>query len=231
MRHRAPRSFLARIPLPDPARRRVLAGAALAVTAALTGVGVAVQHDDPAPSAARTPVTAQLGTPSSGTPSTLTNAPSKAVSRGGDRTPRPSATPLPSPTSTSPAAEETTSALPLVTRTPKVGVPTVSKKPTPSAPKPSASPSAPSPADQSAPDTAASTSAVGGGSWTVAVSADEPASYECSLDGGSYQSCGGSTTFSDLENGWHSLTARATDQAGNTDPSPAELSAKVTGSH
>jgi hypothetical protein len=72
---------------------------------------------------------------------------------------------------------------------------------------------------------------VGGRSWTVAVSADEPASFVCSLDGGSYQPCGATTTFSDLDSGWHTLTVRATDQAGNTDPSPAQLSVKVTGSH
>jgi large repetitive protein len=217
MRHRAPRSFLSRIPVPDPARRRVVAAAVLAMTAALTGVGVAVQRGDPEPSAAGTPIRADLGTPSSATPPTLTDSPSKAVSRGGDRKPvkvEPSASPVPSPTESA-----TTSALPEPTETPDVGTATAaSKAPTSSAP---------SPVDEAAPDTSASTSAVDSDSWTVAVSSDEPASYECSLDGGSYQACSSSTTFSDLDRGRHSLTARATDEAGNTDPSPAELTTTV----
>ena len=74
------------------------------------------------------------------------------------------------------------------------------------------------------------TSAVDGDSWTVALSSDEPASYECSLDGGSYRGCGSTTTFSGLDHGRHSLTARATDGAGNTDPSPAQITTTVNGS-
>jgi hypothetical protein len=140
---------------------------------------------------------------------------------------------LPSPTP-SELGTASSSALPEVTRTPKVGVPTASKAPAPSAPSssaPSSGGSSPAPpADGSAPDTSASTSAVDGDSWTVALSADEPASYECSLDGGSYQACGSSTTFSGLDHGRHSLAARATDDAGNTDPSPAQLTTTVNGS-
>ena len=229
MRHRASRSIFTRLHLPhlgmhlpEPGRRRVVAAAVLTLTAGLTGVGVAVQKGDPAPSAADAPVTADLGTPSDAAPPSVTHEPSNRVSRGGDRTPPP-----PSPTtSTSPTPTETSSALPELTATPEVGTATLSKAPqTPSASAPSAS--APAPADETAPDTSASTTSVDGDSWTVAVSADEPASYECSLDGGSYRSCGGSTTFSNLDHGRHSLTARATDDAGNTDPTPAELTTTV----
>jgi hypothetical protein len=59
------------------------------------------------------------------------------------------------------------------------------------------------------------------------VSADEPATYQCSLDGGSFEACGASTTFSGLDRGRHRLTVRAVDGAGNTDPTPAELGTTV----
>lgn len=236
MRHRASRSFLphlSRLPrlrVPSAGRRRVVAAAALAVTAALTGVGVAVQGGDAEPSAADAPVTVDIGTPAASDPSGATTwTPSKAVSRGGDRREE-STTPLPStsgPSATDPGpSTASTTALPRVSATPTVG-PTggsasASKAPTTSAP---------SPADEAAPETTASTSAVSGDSWTVAVSADEPASYECSLDGGAFESCGSSTTFSGLDRGRHSLTARAIDASGNTDPSPAELTTQVNGSN
>jgi hypothetical protein len=203
----------------------VVAAAALTITAALTGMGVAVQRDDAEPSAAGTPITADLGTPSSATPPTLTDSPSKAVSRGGERTPA-KAEPSPSPVA-DPTEPATTTALPEPTATPDVGTATVSKAPTSKAP----TSSGPSPVDENAPDTTASTRTVDSDSWTVAVSADEPASYECSLDGGSYQACSSTTTFNDLERGRHTLTTRATDDAGNTDPTPAELTTTVNGAH
>lgn len=238
MRHRASRSIFTRLHLPslhlsalarlmpEPGRRRVVAAAVLAVSAALTGV--AVQGGDPEPSAADGPVSAGLGTPSLAAPPSVTHEPSHPVSRGGDRTPQVSPT-----TSTSPTQSETSSALPELTATPDVGTATATKlpkAPSPSAPSSSApSGSAPAPADETAPDTSASTTAVDGDSWTVAVSADEPASFECSLDGGSYQACGGTTTYSNLAHGRHRLTARATDEAGNTDASPAQLTTTVNG--
>jgi large repetitive protein len=233
MRHRASRSFLpplSRLPrlrVPGPGRRRVVAAGVLAVTAALTGVGVAVQGGEAEPSAADAPVTVDLGTPAASDPSGATWTPSKAVSRGGDRRPHESTTPLPSTSAPSPTvpspSEALATALPRVSRTPTAG-PTggsASKVPTPSAP---------SPVDEAAPETTASTSAVSADSWTVAVSADEPATYQCSLDGGSFEACGAITTFSGLDRGRHSLTARAIDGAGNTDPSPVEITTQVNGS-
>ena len=236
MRHRASRSFLpdlSRLPrlrVPGPGRRRVVAAAALAVTAALTGVGFAVQGGDARPSAADAPVTVDLGTPTASDPSGATWTPSKAVSRGGDRRPEESTTPLPSTSAPSPTGPSPSEAL--ATSLPRVsGTPTVGPTGGPVSASKASTPSVPSPVDDAAPDTSASTSAVSGDSWTVAFSADEPATYQCSLDGGSFEACGAITTFSGLDRGRHSLTARAIDVAGNTDPSPVEITTQVNGSN
>jgi hypothetical protein len=63
----------------------------------------------------------------------------------------------------------------------------------------------------------------------LALAADEPASFTCSLDGGAYQPCAETATFPDLDGGKHTLAARATDEAGNTDPTPVLLTTTVTG--
>ncbi|HEX7255584.1 MAG TPA: DNRLRE domain-containing protein, partial [Gaiellaceae bacterium] len=53
-------------------------------------------------------------------------------------------------------------------------------------------------------------------------SSDEPGStFACSLDGSAFQACGSGATYTDLEPGTHSFHVRATDAAGNTDPTPA----------
>lgn len=52
-------------------------------------------------------------------------------------------------------------------------------------------------------------------------SADEAASFTCSLDGAAYSSCDSPTLYSNLDPGWHTFSVRATDSAGNVDPSPA----------
>jgi hypothetical protein len=59
--------------------------------------------------------------------------------------------------------------------------------------------------------------------------ADEPATFECSLDGGSFESCVSPMRYDDLNAGWHTFAVRATDLAGNVDPSPAEARWHVTG--
>jgi hypothetical protein len=53
-------------------------------------------------------------------------------------------------------------------------------------------------------------------------SANEPATFACSLDGAAYAPCDSPLRFLDLAAGWHTLAVRATDTAGNTDPTPAE---------
>lgn len=51
--------------------------------------------------------------------------------------------------------------------------------------------------------------------------ASESASYECSLDGAPFTPCDSPSSFSNLHPGWHVFAVRATDAAGNVDPSPA----------
>jgi len=54
------------------------------------------------------------------------------------------------------------------------------------------------------------------------LSANEEASFTCSLDGAAYSSCESPMRYTDLDPGWHTFAARAVDTAGNTDPTPAE---------
>ena len=56
------------------------------------------------------------------------------------------------------------------------------------------------------------------------IAADEPASLECKLDGGSFTPCVSPVVYSNLGEGLHALHARATDAAGNVDPTPAQHS-------
>ena len=53
------------------------------------------------------------------------------------------------------------------------------------------------------------------------------ASFECSLDGGPYATCGSPATFSGLGEGRHTFAARAIDAAGNVDASPARRAFRV----
>ena len=46
-------------------------------------------------------------------------------------------------------------------------------------------------------------------------------SFECKLDSGSFETCTTPKSYSGLSQGPHTVEVRATDQAGNTDPSPA----------
>ncbi len=58
-------------------------------------------------------------------------------------------------------------------------------------------------------------------SATFQLAAEAGATFECSLDGGAWLSCPASTTYPDLGDGAHTFAARATDDVGNTDASPA----------
>ena len=53
-------------------------------------------------------------------------------------------------------------------------------------------------------------------------SANEGASFTCSLDGAAFAPCASPSVYSDLQPGWHTFAVQAVDAAGNTDPSPAE---------
>jgi predicted NUDIX family NTP pyrophosphohydrolase len=52
-------------------------------------------------------------------------------------------------------------------------------------------------------------------------SSEAGSSLECKVDSGSYSACGSSKTTSHLADGSHSLSVRASDPAGNADPTPA----------
>ena len=52
-------------------------------------------------------------------------------------------------------------------------------------------------------------------------SADEPADFECSLDGGAWQACTSPMDYPAVGGGAHDFAVRATDLAGNVDPTPA----------
>jgi hypothetical protein len=63
---------------------------------------------------------------------------------------------------------------------------------------------------------------------TFAFSADQAASsFECRLDGGAWGSCSTPETTASLTDGAHTLEVRATDPAGNVDPTPASRSFTV----
>jgi RNA polymerase sigma factor (sigma-70 family) len=51
---------------------------------------------------------------------------------------------------------------------------------------------------------------------TLRFDASEPATFECSLDGGGFAGCGSPAQYSGLRLGRHTFRVRATDQAGNT---------------
>ena len=51
-------------------------------------------------------------------------------------------------------------------------------------------------------------------------SSESESSFECSLDSGAYSACSSPLTAPRLEDGSHTLSVRATDAAGNTDPTP-----------
>src|SRR3954453_4333060 len=82
--------------------------------------------------------------------------------------------------------------------------------------------------DATPPDTVLS----GGPSGTTSSSAatfhlsstQDSASFECRLDGGSWQACSSPVAYSGLAEGAHSFSVRSTDAAGNADPTPATRS-------
>ena len=79
--------------------------------------------------------------------------------------------------------------------------------------------------DNTPPDTTIDTGpsgAVGSTSATFTFSSSETGStFGCTLDGGALSACTSPTTYTSLAAGAHTFTARATDPAGNPDPTPA----------
>jgi len=58
---------------------------------------------------------------------------------------------------------------------------------------------------------------------TFSFTSEAGAYFACSLDGGAYAACASPKAYSGLANGTHAFSVRATDGAGNTDPSPASF--------
>ena len=79
--------------------------------------------------------------------------------------------------------------------------------------------------DTAAPDTTITSGPSGTVAGTQAtfafVSTEAGGTFQCRLDGGAYAACASPHTVSGLAPGTHVFTVRATDAAGNTDPSPA----------
>ena len=96
---------------------------------------------------------------------------------------------------------------------------------TPSA-SPSSQPSVISstaPEDHTPPNTSVSEEFPDSDSAVFSFTANELTSFTCSLDGSTYTPCDTPTSYSDLDPGWHTFAVRATDAAGNVDPSPATV--------
>ena len=89
----------------------------------------------------------------------------------------------------------------------------------------------PTPVDTTSPDTTIDSGPSGptnDSTPTFTFSSDEAGStYECKIDSGSFGSCTSPNTLASLPDGSHTISVRATDAAGNTDPSPATRSFKV----
>ena len=121
-------------------------------------------------------------------------------------------------TSPTPSAEET-EALGSEAEKPGSAPPDAS----PSSPGTSSTAAEPRPTDRTAPDTSLSARYPAGDAATISFSADEPATFACSLDGAAFTSCTSAATYADLDPGWHTFRVRATDAAGNLDPTPASV--------
>lgn len=83
--------------------------------------------------------------------------------------------------------------------------------------------------DSTAPQTTIGTAPTGGLSGvTVAFSSSEAGTFECRVDGGAFAACASPFTTGALAAGAHTFEVRATDQAGNTDATPAISSFTVS---
>jgi len=152
--------------------------------------------------------------------------PTVTGSSGPDRSERPSEEVTASP---SPSMRPTQSP---VSRSAERGTsePTPEVTPSPEAPAATSGPTdAPTsePPAADAPQTTATTRSANASRWVIGVASDTDATYQCSLDGGAYQSCDSTVTYDGLEKGTHTFAARATDADGDTDPSPATLTAEI----
>ena len=228
MRHRAHRSVLDRL-RPRGRTRVALATATLLVAGAATGTALTAGGPaEDSPSAGQAQPTGP-GAPYDPPTPTLTGSPGEDPSglRSQQATPSPSLSPSlstgprPAQDRASRSGERGTDAPTSLAPSPDAPAPTLTPKPTATAP-----PSSDAPAPD-APQTTATTRSANASRWVIGVAADTEATYECSLDGGVYQVCGSTVTYDDLDQGTHSFAARAIDSDGDTDPSPATLTAEI----
>jgi hypothetical protein len=89
------------------------------------------------------------------------------------------------------------------------------------------------PADTTPPDTTITSGPAAGSSTTdtgasFAFTATETSTFQCALDGGAFAACSSPAAYSGLAQGSHTFSVRATDQAGNVDPTPATRTWTVT---
>jgi large repetitive protein len=85
----------------------------------------------------------------------------------------------------------------------------------------------PLPPDTTPPETTITSGPSGTTSSTLATfefTANEPSTFECSLDSAPFAACTSPASYSGLVNGSHTVRVRATDMAGNVDSTPAERS-------
>jgi hypothetical protein len=230
MRHRAtrpviglllnlPRTTARRLGLAAglPARTRVLG--LLAAVLALGGVGYAVVASvedggtgpqaessvPPGPSATAEP--RGPGRQEPGTTVSPSGTPSPTAR------PEEPATPTPSkPEDSSSTGEPSPSAAEATDRPPSPALRTAA---------PSPREAASTAADDVPPETTVSHEVTGPGAALLMFSADETATFACSLDGAAYAPCASAVSYSELDPGWHTFTVRATDADGNVDDSPA----------
>jgi hypothetical protein len=80
------------------------------------------------------------------------------------------------------------------------------------------------PDDTTAPDTSITSGPTGTTSMTSAsfvfAATESGSTFACRLDGGAYATCASPKAYTNLTNGSHTFSVRATDAAGNTDASP-----------
>ena len=220
MRHRSPHLLLDLLRFGRPTTPRAKLALAATAVAALGGTSTAVAlaaHDTTAPDQPSASGTARPT--SSSSLGSRVPSPSRSAGRHA-ATPQtmPSSTATPTP---SPGQPSATPGLPgQLGRVPAASA-------TASAPAPGST--TPTPGDRTAPQTSAVTLTHAGGTWTLTLTASEVGTFRCSLDGAAYRSCTASPAFTGLASGRHTLAVQAVDLAGNSDPSPAEVTTQVTG--
>lgn len=78
-------------------------------------------------------------------------------------------------------------------------------------------------ADATPPETSLTEEFPAAGEAQFWFTANEAASFTCSLDGAAYTPCESGVRYSDLDPAWHTFSVRAVDGAGNVDPTPANI--------